>query len=76
MIKAYKHGWPRWAVHRLIVRRTRRGFRQVRVQGLDRLRNAIRIGPADQVCRETMQRLVADRVPADDIAMLAVRRPS
>jgi serine phosphatase RsbU (regulator of sigma subunit) len=43
--------------------------------GLNRLRDTIRIGPADQVCRETMQRLVADRVPADDIAMLAVRRP-
>lgn len=28
-------------MHRLIVRRTRRGFRQVRAQGLDRLRDAI-----------------------------------
>jgi serine phosphatase RsbU (regulator of sigma subunit) len=43
--------------------------------GLKWLRDTIQVGPADRVCRETMQRLVADRIPADDIAMLAVRRP-
>ena len=41
LIRAHKHGWPRWAVDRLIVGRTRRSFHQVRVQGLDRLRRAI-----------------------------------
>ena len=45
LIRAYKHGWPRWAVDRLIVGRMRRGFRQVRVQGLERLRRAIDAEP-------------------------------
>ncbi|HEU5006007.1 MAG TPA: GAF domain-containing SpoIIE family protein phosphatase [Jatrophihabitantaceae bacterium] len=44
--------------------------------GLRRLRDTIRADAPDLVCRETMQRLVADRIPADDIAMLAVRRPA
>ncbi|WP_435017509.1 lysophospholipid acyltransferase family protein [Tundrisphaera sp. TA3] len=45
LIRAHKSGWPRWAVHRLIVGRTRKGLRQVRVQGLDRVRAAIGDGP-------------------------------
>jgi hypothetical protein len=44
--------------------------------GLGRLRDAVRPQAPDLVCREVMQRLVADRAPSDDIAMLAVRRPS
>jgi serine phosphatase RsbU (regulator of sigma subunit) len=43
--------------------------------GLTRLRDAVRPDVPDLVCRDVMQRLVADRAPSDDIAMLAVRRP-
>lgn len=46
MIAAYKHGWPRLAVHAMIVRKLRSGFFRVRVQGLERLRAAIDAEPA------------------------------
>ena len=38
IVRAYKHGWPRMAVHQMIVRSVRKNFHAVRVQGLDRLR--------------------------------------
>ncbi len=38
---AYKHGWPRVAVHRMIVGKLRGGFFRVRAQGLERLRAAL-----------------------------------
>jgi len=41
LIRAHKHGWPRRAVHALILRKLRRAFFRVRVQGLDRLREAL-----------------------------------
>jgi hypothetical protein len=44
--------------------------------GLERLRRAVAADAPDLVCRETMLRLVADWIPADDIAMLALRRPA
>lgn len=45
LIRAYKQGWPRRAVHAMILRKLRRGFGQVRAQGLDRLRAAIEHEP-------------------------------
>ena len=45
IITAYKHGWPRWAVHSLIMRKLRSHFFQVRVQGLDRLRTSLDAEP-------------------------------
>ncbi len=45
MIAAYKHGWPRWAVHNLIMHKMRTGLFRVRVQGLERLREAIDAEP-------------------------------
>jgi 1-acyl-sn-glycerol-3-phosphate acyltransferase len=44
-IPAYKHGWPRRAVGGMIVRRTRRAFRAVRVQGLEALRSGLDDAP-------------------------------
>lgn len=43
--------------------------------GLGRLTGAVQAEHPDAVCRSAMLQLVADRVPGDDIAMLAVRRP-
>jgi 1-acyl-sn-glycerol-3-phosphate acyltransferase len=44
-IPAYKHGWPRLAVSSMILRRTRRAFRTVRVQGLEALRSSLDANP-------------------------------
>lgn len=41
LIEAYKHGWPRLAVHLMIMKKLRGGFFQIRAQGLQRLREAI-----------------------------------
>ncbi|CAN5756286.1 lysophospholipid acyltransferase family protein [soil metagenome] len=41
LIRAYKHGWPCWAVHALILRKLRGGFFRVRAQGIDPLRATI-----------------------------------
>lgn len=45
LIKAYKHGWPRLAVDRMIRSKMTGGLHQVRVQGLDRLRAALDAEP-------------------------------
>ena len=37
IITAYKHGWPRFAIDRLIRSKMRKGFHQVGVQGIERL---------------------------------------
>jgi sigma-B regulation protein RsbU (phosphoserine phosphatase) len=42
--------------------------------GLERLRRAVRPDPADTVVRDVMHSLLSDRVPTDDIALVAVRR--
>jgi 1-acyl-sn-glycerol-3-phosphate acyltransferase len=44
-IPAYKHGWPRWAVDRMIQSRTRRAFHRVRAQGMEPLRAALAAEP-------------------------------
>lgn len=41
MIAAYKHGWPRLAVNRMILHKLRKGFFRIRAQGLERLRESI-----------------------------------
>ncbi len=41
IIEAHKHGWPRLAVHSLILSKMRGGFHQVRAQGLDAVRGSI-----------------------------------
>jgi putative methionine-R-sulfoxide reductase with GAF domain len=41
---------------------------------LDELLDAVVVDSANSVCRSVMQRLVGDRTPRDDIAILAVRR--
>ncbi|MGW9309519.1 ATP-binding SpoIIE family protein phosphatase [Saccharomonospora azurea] len=43
-------------------------------EGLAALCEAARTGPADLLCAEVMSKLVGTEVPADDIAVLAVRR--
>lgn len=45
-LPANKHGWPRLAVHRMILGRMRSGLFQVRAQGLDSLRAAIERDPS------------------------------
>src|SRR4051812_25741096 len=45
MIAAYKHGWPRLAVHRMILHKLHKGFFRIRAQGLERLREAIDAEP-------------------------------
>ncbi len=42
--------------------------------GLRLLREAVRSGPAYLLCAEVMSKLVGSEIPADDIAVLAVRR--
>ncbi len=46
LIRAYKHGWPRILIDRLIRRRFRSRFFAIRVQGLERLRTALADEPA------------------------------
>ncbi len=46
LIRAYKHGWPRRAVHSMIVHKLRGAFFRVRVHGLDPLRNLLDADPA------------------------------
>jgi hypothetical protein len=41
---------------------------------LGALLDAVVVDSPNSVCRTVMQRLVGDRVPRDDIAVLAVRR--
>ena len=45
MITAYKQGWPRKAVHALIMHKLRGAFFQIRAQGLARLRDDLRAEP-------------------------------
>ncbi|MDB5351772.1 MAG: phospholipid/glycerol acyltransferase [Planctomycetota bacterium] len=45
IITAYKHGWPRRAVHGMIVRKIRNAFFRIRVQGIERLRTVIEAEP-------------------------------
>ena len=45
IVRAYKHGWPRVAVDRMIAWKLRKAFFRVRVQGLDRLRDSIDAEP-------------------------------
>ncbi len=45
LISAYKHGWPRLAVHAMILRKTRRTFFRVRAQGVERLRDTLDAEP-------------------------------
>lgn len=45
LIRAYKHGWPRWAVHAMIAGKVRKAFYRVRAQGTERLRSAIDAEP-------------------------------
>lgn len=49
IIEAYKHGWPRFAVHQMIVRRMRTSFHRIRVQGLTSLRTALDADPSGLV---------------------------
>jgi sigma-B regulation protein RsbU (phosphoserine phosphatase) len=42
--------------------------------GLERLRNATTIGPAERVASEIMHSVIGDTVPGDDIALVVVRR--
>jgi phosphoserine phosphatase RsbU/P len=42
---------------------------------LDALLNAVVIDTPNSVCKAVMQRLVGNRAPSDDIAVLAIRRP-
>jgi serine phosphatase RsbU (regulator of sigma subunit) len=42
--------------------------------GLERLRASVRAEAAGEVCRHVMASSVGDRIPGDDIALLAVRR--
>jgi 1-acyl-sn-glycerol-3-phosphate acyltransferase len=46
LLRANKRGWPRWAVHQMIVRRIRSAFAAVRVQGLAQLRQALTGDPS------------------------------
>lgn len=45
MVKAYKHGWPRLAVHQMAVSKLRKAFAFIRVQGLRELRAEIEQDP-------------------------------
>lgn len=45
MIEAHKSGWPRWAVHRMVIGKIKAGFHAVRAQGLDELRAALDADP-------------------------------
>ncbi len=45
VIRAYKHGWPRVAIDTMIRRRFRSRFFAIRVQGLERLRDALKAEP-------------------------------
>lgn len=42
--------------------------------GLELLRKSVEAGPANAVCAQLMARLIDDRIPEDDVAVLAVRR--
>ncbi len=42
-------------------------------EGLERLRSHVRIDEPDRLCRQLMDVLIADYVPDDDVALLAVR---
>ncbi|WP_435010045.1 lysophospholipid acyltransferase family protein [Tundrisphaera lichenicola] len=46
LIKAYKHGWPRFAVESMVRSKARGGFHQVLAQGLDRFRESLNRDPA------------------------------
>lgn len=46
IITAYKHGWPRKAVHTMIMRKLRKGLFRVRVQGIERLRSTLDAEPS------------------------------
>jgi 1-acyl-sn-glycerol-3-phosphate acyltransferase len=46
IIKADKRGWPRWAVHRMIVRRLQKAFHGFWAQGLEPLREALATEPS------------------------------
>jgi hypothetical protein len=42
--------------------------------GLERLRDAISVGPPERVAADIMRKLIADTVPRDDIALVVMRR--
>jgi 1-acyl-sn-glycerol-3-phosphate acyltransferase len=46
IVRAYKHGWPRLAVHAMALRKLRAGFASAQAQGLDRLRGALDADPS------------------------------
>ena len=46
IVKAYKHGWPRLAVHQMSVGSVRKQFFAIRAQGLEQLRNALNTDPS------------------------------
>ncbi|HEU5116361.1 MAG TPA: hypothetical protein VFT74_06740, partial [Isosphaeraceae bacterium] len=45
IVKAYKHGWPRLAVHGMAVSKLRKAFACIRAQGLDEVRAEIERDP-------------------------------
>jgi phosphoserine phosphatase RsbU/P len=42
--------------------------------GLDRLRRAVTVGPAEIVCTQVIERLLGDEAPGDDVALLVLGR--
>jgi 1-acyl-sn-glycerol-3-phosphate acyltransferase len=78
LIKAYKHGWPRMAVEAMIRSRTRRGFHQVRAQGLDRFRESLDRDPGGTLILANhscwwdlfLAQIINDAIPADGYGMM------
>jgi 1-acyl-sn-glycerol-3-phosphate acyltransferase len=77
-IRAYKHGWPRMAVEAMIRSRTRRGFHQIRAQGLDRFRESLNRDPGGTLILANhscwwdlfLAQIVNDAIPADGYGMM------
>jgi 1-acyl-sn-glycerol-3-phosphate acyltransferase len=78
IIRAYKHGWPRLAVHTMILSKLRGGFHRIRAQGLERLRVAIEAEPggtlflANHSCWWDLflAHLLNERIPVDGYGMM------
>ncbi|GIW87087.1 MAG: hypothetical protein KatS3mg108_1411 [Isosphaeraceae bacterium] len=49
IVRAYKRGWPRWAVHAMALRKLRTGLHAIRTQGVERLRERLDADPSGMV---------------------------